>query len=87
MQDTQSVLKKQNTYFETIRGDLEAESYGKWAVVSGERLVGVYDSNREASEVVLRLGPDQVCLVKRIGQVVDVSELMMRVNRVSVRHR
>ena len=56
-------------------------------LVSDEKLMGVYNSNREASEVVLRLAPDQVCLVKRIGHLVDMGQLMMRVNRVSVRDR
>ena len=87
MQDTQDTLEKQNTYYETICRELEAESFGKWAVVSNQKLVGVYDSNREASEAVLKMAPGQTCLVKHIGHVVDVSQLMMRVNRVSVGHR
>ena len=85
MQDTEDVLERQNTFYETMRDKLETESFGKWAVVSNEKLVGVYDSNREASEVVLKLAPEQVCLVKHIGHVVNVSQLMFQVNRVPVR--
>ncbi len=87
MQDTRDVLERQNAYYETICEELETGSFGKWAVVSNEKLVGVYDSNREASEAVLKMTPEQVCLIKHIGHVVDLSQLMMRVNRVSVRHR
>ena len=86
MGETDEVLRGLSAYYETISGDLEAKAFGKWAVLSDGRLVGVYDSNREASEVVLSLAPEQVCLVKRIGHVVDVSQLMMRVNRATVRH-
>ena len=53
MGDTKAMLEKQNAFYETIREELEAESFGKWAVVSNESLVGVYNSNREASEVAL----------------------------------
>lgn len=86
MQGAESVLERQDAYYETIREELEAEAFGKWAVVSDEKLVGVYDSNRAASEVVLGLAPERVCLVKHIGHVVDLSQLMMRVNRASVKH-
>lgn len=86
MQNTDNGLEKQNAYYETIRNDLEAGSFGQWAVVSNEMLIGVYDSNREASEVVLKLVPEQVCFVKHIGHVVNVSQPITRVNRVPVRH-
>ena len=75
MVNTKAILEKQDAFYETIREDLEAESFGKWAVVSNEKLVGVFDSNRKASEVALRLIPEQVCLVKRIGYVFSVSQL------------
>ena len=86
MGDTRATLKKQNAFYESIREELEAESFGKWAVVSNEELIGIYDSNREASEVALRLIPDQVCLVKRIGYVLSVSQLMSQVRRVPIRN-
>ena len=87
MQSTESILERQDAYYETIREELEAEAFGKWAVVSEEKLVGVYDSNRAASEVVLSLTPERVCLVKHIGHVVDLSQLMARVSGTSIRHR
>ena len=80
MQDTENALERQNAYYEEIRSELESESFGKWAVVSNEKLVGVYDSNREASETALRLAPGQACLVKRIGHVVNVTRPMVRVS-------
>ena len=42
MGDTKAMLEKQNAFYETIREELEAESFGKWAVVSNESLVGVF---------------------------------------------
>ncbi len=61
-------LKDQVAFYETIRDSLEVESWGKWAVVANGHLIGVYDTNPEASEValpLLELGP---CLVRRIGR-------------------
>ena len=86
MRETDEALRGLNSYYEAISGDLEASAFGKWAVLSEGRLVGVYDSNREASEVVLSLVPRQVCLVRRVGHVVDLSRLMMRVNPAAFRH-
>ena len=86
MGNTGDALERQNAFYETIREQLEAKSFGKWAVVSGEKLVGVYDSNREASEVALKLASDQACLVKHVGYVVGISPPMLRVTHVPVRH-
>ena len=86
MRDTSKILEQQNVFYETIREELETGSFGKWAVVSNEKLVGVYDSNREASEVVLELAPKQVCIVKHIGHAMNLSHPMVRVNHVPVRH-
>ena len=87
MAGTQDTLTKQNDYYEEhLRERLERESFGKWAVVSNEQLVGVYDGNSEASEVALRLAPEQVCLVKHIGYVVGADWHARRVTHVPVRH-
>ena len=86
MQDTYKSLERQNEFYETIRQKLETESFGKWAVVSNESLVGVYDSNRQASEIALEFAPKQVCIVKHIGYAMAVSHPMVRVNEVPVRH-
>lgn len=80
MRETDEVLRDLGACYDAMSEDLEARAFGKWAVLSEGRLVGVYDSNREASEVVLSLVPGQVCLVRRIGHVVDLSRLMMRIN-------
>ncbi len=85
MQDARDALERQNVFYETIRDALETESFGKWAVVSDDRLIGVYSSNREASEVALELFPSQVCLVKRIGHELEGSLPKIRVNRAPVR--
>ena len=85
MKNRRDALERQNSYYETIRAELEAESFGKWAVVSREELVGVYDTNGEASEVVLKLTPGQTCLVKRIGYVFVASHPFVRVNSAQVR--
>ncbi len=85
METTKVDLRRQSAFYETLREDLEANSFGKWAVVANERLVGVYDSNREASEVALRLTGSGACLVRHIGYVVGVVGPMTRVDHVPVR--
>ena len=87
MASVQETLTIQNEYYEEhLREKLERESFGKWAIVSDKQLVGVYDSNSEASEVALKLAPQQVCLVKHIGYVVGVDWHARRVTHVPVRH-
>ena len=86
MPDTRDSLKLQNAFYETIREGMEADAFGKWVVVSNQRLVGVYESNREASEVALRLVVDGACLVKRIGYVVTVEQPATRVSHAPVRN-
>ena len=78
MQSTRESLELQHAFYETIRQELEADSFGKWAVVSNERLVGVYESNRAASEIALKLTADGACLVKRVGYIVNVEPSMVR---------
>ena len=39
MPDTMDSLEVQKAFYETIRKELEASSFGKWAVVSNERPV------------------------------------------------
>ena len=80
MRDGENALEQQNIFYETIRAALEANSFGKWAVVSREELIGVYDTNGEASEVVLKLSPGQTCLVKRIGYILVASHPFVRVS-------
>ena len=85
MPDAKDGLELQHAFYETIREELEAGSFGKWAVVSNERLVGVYESNSVASEVALRLMADGPCLVKRVGYVVKVEQPIVRVTHAPVR--
>ena len=86
MRDNRDDLRRQSAFYETIREELETNSFGKWVVVSNEKLVGVYDSNRAASEVALRLTADSACLVKHVGYVVGVAGPMIRVNHVPARN-
>ena len=84
MPDSMDSLELQNAFYETIREELEVGSFGKWAIVFNERLVGVYESNRAASEVALKLTADGACLVKRVGYVVKVEQSMVRINHAPV---
>ena len=84
MPKTRDSLELQNAFYETIREELEAGSFGKWVVVSNEKLVGVYESNHAASEVALKLTAEGACLVKRVGYVVNVEPAMVRVNHAPV---
>ena len=84
MPNTRDSLELQHAFYETIRKELEADSFGKWAVVSNERLVGVYESNRAASEIALKLTADGTCLVKRVGYVVNVEPPTVRLKHAPV---
>ncbi len=79
---TYHTLESLSDYYETIRAKLETESLGKWVVVSDGKLVGVYDSNPEASEVALPLTQRGACLVRQIGYRTKVLPLSLQINRV-----
>lgn len=85
MDEKREALKRQDAFYETIRAELEADHFGKWAVVCEENLVGVYDSNPEASVVILKLAPRQACLLKRIGYDFITSHPFVRVSSATVR--
>ncbi|MCY4654862.1 MAG: hypothetical protein OXC95_17075 [Dehalococcoidia bacterium] len=75
-------LESLSDYYETIRERLESESLGKWAVVADGKLVGVYDSNPEASEVALPLAESGACLVRQIGYRTKVLPMSLQIERV-----
>lgn len=75
-------LESLSDYYETIRESLESESLGKWAVVADGKLVGVYDSNPEASEVALPLTESGACLVRQIGYRTKVLPMSLQIERV-----
>ena len=78
-------LEEQTAFYETIREDLEDKSFGKWAVVANGALVGVYGSNREASEAALPLLKQGACLVRHVGysvQGVQGVPLSLQIQRV-----
>ena len=75
-------LESLSDYYETIRERLESESLGKWAVIADGKLVGVYDSNPEASEVALRLTESGACLVRQIGYRTKVLPMSLQIERV-----
>ena len=75
-------LEALSDYYETMREKLESQSLGKWAVVADGKLVGVYDSNPEASEAALPLTESGACLVQQIGYRTKVLPLSLQVDRV-----
>lgn len=75
-------LESLSDYYETIRESLESESLGKWAVVADGKLVGVYDSNPEASEVALPITETGACLVRQIGYRTKVLPMSLQIERV-----
>ena len=42
-------LKDDLDAYESMRGDLELEHFGKWVVIHNKKLVGVYDDFQEAA--------------------------------------
>lgn len=62
-----TTLKREMAAYETIRSDLELEHFGKWAVVHGGELVGVYDDFEVAADNAVRRYGRGPYLIRRIG--------------------
>ncbi len=60
-------LEREIAVFETLRARLEAESFGKWALIHGEDLFGTFQSFEDAAgEAVGRFGRGPY-LIRQIG--------------------
>ena len=60
-------LFKEIAAYEGMRGKLETDHFGKWVIVRGEVLVGLYDTFEEAAEyAVARFGRGPY-LIREVG--------------------
>lgn len=63
-----STLRDEIAAFENMRGDLETEHLGKWAVIYKRQLIGVFEGFEEAAAVaVTRFGRGPY-LIRKIGE-------------------
>ena len=84
--ETQETLKKQGEYYDrNLREKLEKEAFGQWAVVSNNKLIGVYRTNPRAAEAAGPLLEKQVCLIRHIGYVVGLRGIDDELTHVPVR--
>lgn len=62
-----ATLERETAYFNGIREDLEALHRGKFAVVAGEELLGVFDTDEAAYEAGIDAKGNIPMLIRRIG--------------------
>ena len=62
-------------YDAKYRNALEADHFGKWAVVYNEELVGIYDSFEEAANDAISQFGRGPYLIRQVGQ--DTTPLLM----------
>ena len=68
MDETERELQKLEEYYDAhLRERLERESFGHWAVVTADGLIGVYAENREAAKVAAKYVYSQPTLVRYVG--------------------
>ena len=60
-------LKKEIAAYEKMRGDLETEHLGKWALVHDGKLIGTYESFAKAADVAVQRFGRGPYLIREIG--------------------
>ena len=61
-------LEREIQAYAKLRDRLEAESWGQWAVVYGDELIGVYELFEEAAETAVKRFGRGPCLIREIGE-------------------
>ena len=62
------VLEREIQAYAKLRDQLEAESWGQWAVVYGDELIGVYELFEDAAQVAVERFGRGPCLIREIGE-------------------
>ena len=62
-----AVLDVEIARYEVLQADLEREHLGKWALISGEELVGVFETFEDAGAVAARRYGRGPYLIRKIG--------------------
>ena len=52
--DTDSVLKREKAFYEEHKAEFHKKYLNKWLVITGESLLGAYDTTKEAVEDALK---------------------------------
>ena len=60
-------LKKEIAAYKKMRGDLETEHLGKWALVHDGKLIGTYESFEKAADVAVQRFGRGPYLIREIG--------------------
>lgn len=60
-------LSKEIAAYEGMRGKLETDHFGKWVIVHGEALVGLYDTFEEAAEYAVERFGRGPYLIREVG--------------------
>ncbi len=67
-QECFEAMRIQEEYYRAfLRENLERDHIGEWAIVSGQRLFGIYKTDREASETAEHVLGKQGYLLRLIG--------------------
>ena len=61
------VLEREIQAYAKLRDQLEAESWGQWAVVYGDELIGVYELFEDAAQVAVERFGRGPFLLREIG--------------------
>ncbi len=62
-----SELRDDISFYETLKSDLEAAHFGKWVLVYGRELIGVYPSMEAAAGIAVQRFGRGPYLIRQIG--------------------
>lgn len=73
---TANVLEREVSTYRKLKAELERQSLGKFALIHGEHLIGVYDSYDEALQTGYQtVGLDEAFLVRQVERVETVHHI------------
>lgn len=61
-------LEREIQAYAKLRDQLEPESWGQWAVVYGDELIGVYELFTDAAATAVKRFGRGPCLIRQIGE-------------------
>lgn len=76
--DSQSVLREELAHYQALRSSLLASSEGKFALIIGQTLIGVYETHSEAYRAGLAGYGNIAMLIRRVQRYEPVTVLVQR---------
>ena len=64
----EQILTEEYAYFAEIRAELLKEQEGRYALIKGKKLIGVFDTDTDAYQVGVMQFGNEVFLIVRISQ-------------------